>query len=182
MYDRDDVELLLPSICWTHHLHPEMGEYGRTHECARDESYWVNPPRKKRKGSVQAETTRIYHDWLTPAEVADLEDGPEKKRWTKVMELSCDPSDRKGFSNPKFANTVWAELVDIQIAWDKAPLTTKERISLYLRYAMRWTEEEIGFNQNVTQQTISERLDRALVKLQGRLNHGIWQTLELVEA
>lgn len=184
MYARDDVELLLPSVCWTHHLHPEQGEYGRTHECVRDESYWVNPPRKKRPPTTEESALDNIPEDMRRSFVLSLRGVSEQEFEALLASCleGCDPADRKAFSNPKHANTVWAELIDMQTAWDKAPLTDKERIALYLRFGMRWTEEEIGFNQDVLQATISRRITNAIEKVVGRLNHGIWQTLELVEA
>lgn len=180
MYTREDVELLLPAVCWTHHLHPEQDEYGRTHTCNRNESLWTSPPRKKPKASIDTEQYRVF-DWPTPDEI-DLMDERSAERWERRIKAACDPDKRKSFSNPKHSNTVWTELIDMQIAWDKASLTEKERAALFLRFEMRWTEEQIGFNQGVSQQTISERIANAVDKIVHRLNNGVWSELVGVEA
>lgn len=209
MYSTDDVELLLPSVCWTHHLHPERSMYGRArHACCRNEAFWANPPRRKPKGSIDPAKFRDFTEWeemrdhadaLRPVkreltvlrrefpEDRDVEDelrlvkkalGPIERR----IEAACMPGDRPSFINPKASNGVWAELIDMQVGWDYASLTDKERAALFLTYGCRWTHEEIAFNQNVDRTTITHRLAVAIDKIVNRLNGGVWDELLGVEA
>lgn len=175
MYQTDDVELLLPGVCWTHYRHPEQGMYGRLHTCTRDESYWISPPKKKPKNSVDPAKYRNFEDWVTPAEAADMEDGPQKKRWLDRLERSCDPKDRKGFINPKHSNTVWAELIDVQTGWDKAPLTLKERRALLMAFGLKWKQEEIAAHEQGHQGDISDRISNGIQKIVATINGEDWR-------
>lgn len=164
MYDKEIVSRLLPGICWTHHLHPVQVMGGRKGTCTRNESFWATPPAPKPTSSVDPSQYR-YLDWPTKDEIAGMEDG-QQRTWKARIERCVEPGKRKSFSNPKFANTVWAELIDVQIGWDHAPLTQKERVALYLFFSeQKWTQEEIAYNQGVSQPAISVRIDTALQKI-----------------
>jgi predicted DNA-binding protein (UPF0251 family) len=180
MYDREIVTRLLPGICWTHHLHPTQNEQGRAGVCTRNESFWAAPPRPKPTSSVDPSQYR-YMDWPTKDELSDMDD-KTAKAWKARIEKCVDPQKRKTYTNPKLANTVWAEMIDIQIAWDRASLTEKERIALYLYFSeQKWTQEEIAYNQGVTKQTIQERVANAVDKLVTHLT-GVEPVEELVAA
>jgi hypothetical protein len=98
-----------------------------------------------------------------------MEEG-EKKAWKSRIEKAADPDRRPIFTHPQRGNTVWAELIDVQRGWDGAPLTGKERQTLFLRFAHNWIEEEIAFNQSVSQPAINKRIRAALSKIATHLD------------
>lgn len=169
MYDKEVVERLLPGVCWTHFKYPARSETGRAgHTCNRNEDFWAAPPMPKPKSSVDPAQYRDV-DWPTAGQLDDMDERSQKK-WKSRIEAAIDPGKRKSFSNPKHANSIWAELIDVQRGWDEAGLTDKERAALFLRYGMYWKEDEIAVNQGVTQPTISERISNALAKILTFLN------------
>lgn len=120
--------------------------------CVWNDGYWSNPPRKKEKSSIDSERYRLL----------------EQVTGTRLAR-ACDPKTRSATIDPKRANTVWADLIDVKRAWLETDLTLKERQALFLAYGLpprhRFTQEEIGFNQGVSHQTISERLSDAIDKM-----------------
>lgn len=93
-----------------------------------------------------------------------------------------DPDMPRGAVNVAHGNDLSAYIADIQVGWEKTPLTRKERIALLLAFGFGWTQREIAYNQNVSQQTISERIYTAVGKIVARLNGGLWFYLMDVEA
>jgi DNA-directed RNA polymerase specialized sigma24 family protein len=93
-----------------------------------------------------------------------------------------DPDMPKGSTNKARGNNLAAYIADIKTGWEKTPLTQKERIAVLLAYGMGWTQKQIAFNQNVTQQTIQKRIENAVGKITARLNGGYWYELNGVEA
>lgn len=125
--------------------------------CVWEEGYWTHPPRKKPKSSID------------PTRYREIEELKGSR-----LANACEPADRKATMNPKFSNTTWAELIDVKSAWLETDLTIKERRALFLAYGLppghRFTMEEVGFNQGVTKQTISERISNAIAKMLVHLN------------
>lgn len=74
------------------------------------------------------------------------------------------------YKSPKEATTFWCHLIDIRIAWERAPLTMPERRALLLAYGLGWEQGEIAFNQSVSQQAISKRIAKAVDTLTEWLN------------
>lgn len=93
-----------------------------------------------------------------------------------------DPDMPKGSTNKSHGNDLSAYLADIKVGWDRAPLTQKERVALFLAFGVGWTQEQIAFNQGVVQSTIHDRIFSGVGKIVNRLNGGIWFELEGVEA
>jgi len=93
-----------------------------------------------------------------------------------------DPDMPKGSTNKATGNNLVAYIADIKTGWDKTPLTVKERRAVLLAYGMGWTQGEIATNQGVSQQTIQERLYKAIGKIVARLNGGLFYELLGVEA
>lgn len=93
-----------------------------------------------------------------------------------------DPDMPKGSSNKAQANNLSAYIADIKTGWEKTPLTQRERASLLLAFGFGWTQSDIAFNQGVSQQTIQERLYKAVGKIVARLNGGLFYELLGVEA
>lgn len=88
-----------------------------------------------------------------------------------------DPDMPKGASNKAHANNLAAYIADIKFGWEKTPLTIKERRALLLAFGFGWSRTEIGFNQGVSQQAISNRIDTAVGKIVARLNGGYYYDL-----
>lgn len=123
-----------------------------------EEGYWTNPPQKKPKKSIDPSRYRQVEE-LTGTRLAN----------------ACEPDRRSATINPKHSNTTWAELIDVKSAWLETELTVKERRALFLAYGLphgqRFTQEEIAFNQGVSNHSvISRRLDNAIHKMLVTLN------------
>lgn len=93
-----------------------------------------------------------------------------------------DPDMPKGSTNKARGNSLSAYIADIKVGWEKTPLTQKERIALLLAYGMGWTHEQIAYNQLVSRQAITARIETAVGKIVARLNGGYWAELNGVEA
>lgn len=132
-YDADDVERLLP--------------------CVWHESWWVNPPAKEPKTSLDPNQWRNF----------DVLEG-------KRLERAADPNDIKGDIDPRRSNSVWDELIDVKTGWLAAPLGDKERATLYLAYGLFLDQKQIQVNQNASQQAISARIRRGLRKIAAHIN------------
>lgn len=76
----------------------------------------------------------------------------------------------KSASNKARSNNHWAYIADIKTGWNKTPLTLDERRALLLYFGMGWTQRDIAFNQDTSQQTVSNRLDSGVKKITARLN------------
>lgn len=76
----------------------------------------------------------------------------------------------KGYSNPAHSGTLYAHLADIRAGWASAPLTTKERRALVLRYRDDLLETAIGKREGANKQAISVRLASAVGKIVATLN------------
>lgn len=74
------------------------------------------------------------------------------------------------YKSPKEATTFWTHLIDIRMAWVTAPLTMPERRALLLYYGLGWEQEEIGYNQSVSQRAIGKRLTKGVDTLTEWLN------------
>lgn len=92
-----------------------------------------------------------------------------------------DPDMPKGSTNKSRGNNLSAYIADIKAGWEYAPLTDKERASLFLAYGCGWTHEQIAFNQGTIQSVISRRIETAVGKIVARLNGGYWAELAGVE-
>jgi predicted DNA-binding protein (UPF0251 family) len=85
-----------------------------------------------------------------------------------------DPEMPKGSSNKAQGNNLSAYIADIKTGWEKTPLTTKERRALILAFGLGWTHKEIAYNQGVSRQAITQRIETAIGKICARLNGGSW--------
>jgi DNA-directed RNA polymerase specialized sigma24 family protein len=181
MYDHETVRRLLPGVCWTHHLSTTRDTKGRKgHVCTRDDSFWAAPPAPEVKSSVDPAQYRDV-DWPTHDDIDQMDDR-EQKRWRGRIERAVEPSKRKSFNNPKTSNDVWAELIDVQIGWDSAALTLKERQALLMAYGLKMSVTEIADHYGVSHALISNRVSTAVDKIVARLDGGYWHELEAVEA
>lgn len=93
-----------------------------------------------------------------------------------------DPDMPRGASNKARGNNLSAYIADIKTGWEETPLSIKERRALLLAYGLGWTQKEIAFNQGVSQQAISKRIEQGVGKIVARLNGGYWYELEATEA
>ena len=93
-----------------------------------------------------------------------------------------DPDMPTGAANKAQGNNLSAYIADIKSGWEKTPLTDKERQALVLAYGFGWTGREIAFNQAVSPQVISRRLEGAVGKIVARLNGGYYYDSDGVAA
>jgi|GEM_PF-4316488 len=93
-----------------------------------------------------------------------------------------DPDMPTGVTNKARGNNLSAYLADIATGWEETPLTTKERRALLLACGLGWTHEEIAYNQEVSQQAISQRVEAAVGKIVAHLNGGYYYDPEEVAA
>lgn len=91
--------------------------------------------------------------------------------WGVQNPHSPDPDMPRSKGSPKEANTLWAHIGDVRWAWSEAFLPATERRALFLTYVMGWTQEEIGFNQEVSHQAVSKRIKKGLERLTNWLNN-----------
>lgn len=91
--------------------------------------------------------------------------------WGMQNDIAPDPDMPKmKYKSPKEATTFWTHLIDIRIAWDRAPLTMYERRALLLHHGLGWTQKEIAEDQSVSQQAITKRLNKGVKTLTEWLN------------
>ena len=83
-----------------------------------------------------------------------------------------DPDMPKSQVDASRGNNLAAYIADIRTGWAKSHLTIKERRALLLAYGLGWTQQEIAYNQDVSQPTIQRRLENAIGKITARLNGG----------
>lgn len=89
-----------------------------------------------------------------------------------------DPDMPRGSTNKARSNNLAAYIADIKTGWEKTPLTLKERRALILAYGLGWTHQQIAYNQGVSRQAISQRIETAVGKIVARLNGGYWHREE----
>lgn len=87
-----------------------------------------------------------------------------------VNPTAPDPDMPRGTVDPSHGCTLYAHLADIKTAWRKAYLPLEEKQALLLRYGLGWREREIGEQQGVAHQRVSERLARGVTRLRDYLN------------
>ena len=93
-----------------------------------------------------------------------------------------DPDMPKAkYKSPKEATTFWTHLIDVRMAWERAPLTMYERRAILLHFALGWEQDEIAFNQEVSQSTVSRRITKG-VDLMTRWLNADYETEVLVTA
>jgi hypothetical protein len=73
-------------------------------------------------------------------------------------ETAPDGDMPRAKSNPATGNTLAAHIADIRTGWKRAPLAHPQRVVLLLTHGLGWRQEEVAFNQGVSQQAISHRL------------------------
>lgn len=83
-----------------------------------------------------------------------------------------DPDMPKAQVDASRGNNLSAYIADIRMGWKLAPLTLKERRALLLAFGLGWTQREIAYNQDVSQQAIQRRIETAIGKIETRLNGG----------
>lgn len=82
-----------------------------------------------------------------------------------------DPDMPKAkYKSPKEATTFWTHLIDVRVAWERAPITVPERRTLLLHYAFGWSAEEIAFNQQITARAVNKRLAKGVDRMTAWLN------------
>lgn len=81
-----------------------------------------------------------------------------------------DPDMPKSKPNVSHGNTLFAHLIDVRTAWDKATLNDDERRAMLLYYAVDLTQEAVAAYEGVSQQTISARLFTGVGQLAAELN------------
>lgn len=92
--------------------------------------------------------------------------------WGMVRDIENDPQMPRAKSNPAHGNTVWAMLADIQRAWDKCPLTLREKQVLLLYYGMDWTEQEIADCLGLAQPVVHRKVAAGTSRIVKWLNAG----------
>lgn len=91
--------------------------------------------------------------------------------WGMQNPEAPDPDMPKAkYKAPTEATSFWTHLIDVRMAWERAPLTMYERRAILLRYALDWEQDEIARNQNVSQSTISRRVSKGVDLLTRWLN------------
>lgn len=85
------------------------------------------------------------------------------------------PADMpRAASNKKESNTLYAHLADMNTGWEKTDLRREERQSLFLRFALDMTEQEIGRILSRPQQTVSYQIFAGIGKIVAQLNGGVF--------
>lgn len=89
-----------------------------------------------------------------------------------------DPDMPRSKANPAHGNNLAAAIADIRQGWKKADLTLNERRALFLAHGAGWKQSEVAFNQGVSQQAISLRVQNGIAKIVATLNGGEWYEAE----
>lgn len=96
--------------------------------------------------------------------------------WGAPTEGAPEPGMPKGKSkDPRRTNAFWDHMLDVQIAWQRAPLTTAERRALLLRYGADMTQEQIARVLGRAKSTINENLYRGVGRIVAYLNGEEWK-------
>lgn len=77
-----------------------------------------------------------------------------------------EPDEVRAKGDPAEGGEYLASYLDVQRAWEKAPLATQEQAVLYYTYADGASQEAIGELLGVTRQTVSRAHSRGVRKLQ----------------
>ena len=75
-------------------------------------------------------------------------------------------------TDPKRATDTWAEMCDINRAWDYAELDPRHRTAVWLHYGHGWTQKQIGLQMQVDQTTAGAWLYTAVGQLAKTINKG----------
>ncbi|MFJ1593052.1 hypothetical protein ACIOD0_22830 [Kitasatospora albolonga] len=75
----------------------------------------------------------------------------------------------KGTVDPRTTDVICSHLADIQQAWGLRPLPG-ERRTLFLRYALDWSNELIAAHDSLTARAVRYRLERGVGMLAAHLN------------
>lgn len=81
-----------------------------------------------------------------------------------------DPDMPKAKANPKTANTLYAHLADIQVAWKRTPLVIEQRRAVFMHYGLDLNYAEIGREEGVTRSTAMRRTEVGVGRLVDHLN------------
>lgn len=73
-------------------------------------------------------------------------------------------------SNKARSNNHWAYIADIKTGWERSPLTRDERRSIFLSYAMGWTQRAIATHEGVSVSVVNDRINNGVKKITARLN------------
>jgi len=68
-------------------------------------------------------------------------------------------------SNPAHSGDWLAQVADVRTAWERAPLTLKQRRVVFMYYGLRWPQALIGAYLGVAHNTVYERVERALISM-----------------
>lgn len=79
--------------------------------------------------------------------------------WGIQNPIAPDPDMPKAkYRSPKEATTFWCHLIDIRMAWERAPLTMFQRRALLMHYGLGWEHQEIADYQSVSRSAVTKRL------------------------
>lgn len=90
--------------------------------------------------------------------------------WGMVDDERPDPDMPKAKGPKNAKNTLWAYLADIRVAWDRAPLSIKERQALVLCGGLDLNFVLGGVVLGIRKQSAQERYERGIGKLTDFLN------------
>lgn len=86
------------------------------------------------------------------------------------VETAPDPDMPRAASDPSHAGTHMAHYADIREAWAHAPLTTRQRQALVLRYGIGLEQEEAASAMGISRSTVREHIDAGIQNIATHLN------------
>lgn len=95
----------------------------------------------------------------------------EEARATGIRSpLAPNPEMPKAKGNPAHMGTHHAMAADLDRAWRRAPLSTRQRRAVLMGYGFGMEQKEIAWREGVTQQAVSLRIRGALYAICNWLN------------
>lgn len=84
--------------------------------------------------------------------------------------LAAEGDMPRGTTDPSHGGSWMAHLVDLNTAWQKAPLTSAEMGRTFLYYGAHWEQPEIATHYGVSQQAVALSIGNAVTKLTAYMN------------
>lgn len=81
-----------------------------------------------------------------------------------------DPEMPRQATDPTTANTLYAHLADIKMAWQYAPVNLDEARALLMHYGLGWQHVAVAVHEGVNKSTALRRSERGVSKLVAYLN------------
>jgi DNA-directed RNA polymerase specialized sigma24 family protein len=84
-----------------------------------------------------------------------------------------DPAMPKARVDPSTSGFLMAAWVDVKEGYESAPLTTKERRAILMRFGHDMLGREIAAVEECSESTISARIETAVQKITARMNGAV---------